>query len=54
MVQTSIIGLSLGGGAFRGVVHLGILKALEEEGLQPGFISATSAGGGVLRLRDAS
>ncbi len=44
MAQTSIIGLALGGGAFRGVVHLGILKALEEEGLQPGFISGTSAG----------
>ena len=44
MAQTSIIGLALGGGSFRGVVHLGILKALEEEGLQPGFISGTSAG----------
>ena len=30
MEQTSIIGLALGGEAFRGVVHLDILKALEE------------------------
>ena len=44
MAKTSNIGLALGGGAFRGVVHLGILKALREEGLQPGFISGTSAG----------
>jgi len=26
-----ILGLALGGGAFRGTAHLGVLKALEEE-----------------------
>ena len=31
------LGLALGGGAFRGTAHLGVLKALEEEGLRPGF-----------------
>ena len=30
MEQTSIIGLALVGEAFRGVVHFGILRALEE------------------------
>ena len=39
-----ILGLALGGGAFRGTAHLGVLKALEEEGLRPGFLCGTSAG----------
>ena len=38
------LGIALGGGAFRGAVHPGALKALEEEGLQPNFLSGTSAG----------
>ncbi len=44
--QSSIpgLGFALGGGAFRGAVHPGVLKALEEEGLQPNFLSGTSAG----------
>lgn len=44
--ETSIpgLGIALGGGAFRGAVHPGALKALEEEGLQPNFLSGTSAG----------
>ena len=29
-----ILRLALGGGAFRGTAHLGVLKALEEEGLR--------------------
>ncbi len=37
-------GVALGGGAFRGAAHLGVLKALEEEGLKPGFLAGTSAG----------
>ena len=39
-----ILGLALGGGAFRGTAHLGVIKALEEEGLRPGFLCGTSAG----------
>ena len=39
-----ILGLALGGGACRGTAHLGVLKALEEEGLRPGFLCGTSAG----------
>ena len=38
------LGLALGGGAFRGTAHLGVLKALEEERLRPGFLCGTSAG----------
>jgi NTE family protein len=42
MVHT--IGIVLSGGGARGVAHLGILKALEEFGLQISAISGTSAG----------
>ena len=38
------LGLALGGGAFRGTAHLGVLKALEEGNLRPSFLSGTSAG----------
>ena len=37
-------GLALGGGAARGIAHLGVLKVLEETGLHPDFITGTSAG----------
>ena len=38
------LGLALGGGGARGVVHIGFLKALEEEGIKPYCISGTSMG----------
>lgn len=38
------VGLALSGGGVRGVAHLGIIKALEEEGVEFHRISATSAG----------
>lgn len=38
------IGIVLSGGGARGIAHLGILKALEEFGVVPSFISGTSAG----------
>ena len=44
-VSQKMLGLALGGGAYRGVAHLGVLKAFEEEGLKPGFLSGTSSGG---------
>ena len=44
-VSQKMLGLALGGGAYRGVAHLGVLKAFEEEGLKPGFLSETSSGG---------
>ena len=40
----NILGFALGGGAFRGTAHLGVLKALEEGGFRPGFLCGTSAG----------
>lgn len=36
--------LSLSGGGARGAAHVGVLKALEEEGLKPSVLSGTSAG----------
>lgn len=38
------LGLALGGGAARGLAHLGVLKVLEEAGVRPDFVSGTSAG----------
>ena len=52
-----ILGLALGGGAFRGTAHLGVIKALEEEGLRPRIFmrhKRRSNGSGILRFWDAS
>ncbi|WP_457643375.1 patatin-like phospholipase family protein [Persephonella sp.] len=38
------IGLVLSGGAVRGAAHIGVLKALEESGMEPSFLSGSSAG----------
>jgi len=38
------IGLALGGGAARGIAHIGVLKYLEDQGVKPQYIAATSAG----------
>ena len=38
------IGLALSGGAVRGLAHIGVIKALDETGIQPTFIAGTSAG----------
>lgn len=38
------IGVALGGGAARGMAHLGVLKALEEQGIVVDMIAGTSAG----------
>jgi len=38
------IGIALSGGGTRGVVHIGVLKALEENGIFPTIISGCSAG----------
>lgn len=38
------IGIALGGGGARGFAHLGVLKALEEKGIEADIISGVSAG----------
>ncbi len=38
------IGLALGSGAARGLVHIGVLKAIEEKGIKISYISGTSIG----------
>lgn len=38
------IGIALGGGAARGMAHLGVLKELEEQGIYLDLIAGTSAG----------
>ena len=38
------IGLALGGGATRGLAHIGVIKAFEEEGITFDFVAGTSVG----------
>lgn len=38
------LGLALGSGGARGIAHIGFLKALEEEGIKPDFITGSSMG----------
>jgi len=38
------IGMALSGGGVRGIAHLGVLKALKEQGIEPDMISGVSAG----------
>lgn len=44
MARSPKIGLALSGGAARGMAHIGVLKALEEESIPIDMISGTSAG----------
>ncbi|MGE5621597.1 MAG: patatin-like phospholipase family protein, partial [Bacillota bacterium] len=37
------IGLALGGGAARGFAHIGVIKALEAQGIVPDIVVGTSA-----------
>ncbi len=43
-VRVVKIGLALGGGAARGFAHIGVIKALESQGIFPDIIVGTSAG----------
>ena len=43
-IRKTRLGLALGGGAARGLAHLGVLKAFEEEGIYFDTIAGTSAG----------
>lgn len=42
--QTPKIALALGGGAARGFAHVGVIKALEAQGIVPEIVVGTSAG----------
>lgn len=44
IVSTPRVALVLGGGAFRGVAHVGVIKALEEAGIPIDLVVGTSAG----------
>ena len=44
------IGLALGGGAARGISHIGVIQVLEESGLRPDLVVGTSAGSLVAAL----
>ena len=43
-------GLALGGGAVLGAAHIGVLKAMDQLGFRPGYISGTSIGSFVAAL----
>ena len=38
------VGIALGGGAAKGFAHIGVIKMLEANGIQPVVVSGTSAG----------
>ncbi len=40
----AIVGLALGGGAARGLAHIGVIEALVEAGLEPEIVAGTSIG----------
>ncbi|WP_374321847.1 patatin-like phospholipase family protein [Pseudoxanthomonas kaohsiungensis] len=44
------IGLALGGGAARGFAHIGVIQALEDNGIRPDLVVGTSAGSLVAAL----
>jgi len=44
------IGLCLSGGGVKGAAHIGVIKALEEEGIKPDCLSGTSSGSIVAAL----
>lgn len=43
-IMSKKLGFALGAGGSRGVSHIGFLKAMEEEGIKPDYISGTSMG----------
>lgn len=44
------LGIALSGGGIRGAAHIGVLQALEEEGIKVSYISGTSSGSIVATL----
>ena len=43
-INNSKIGIALSGGGARGIAHIGVLKALEENGISPHSVAGTSFG----------
>ena len=50
MGKKPVIGLALGGGAARGFAHIGVIKALESQGIKPDLVVGTSAGSVIAAL----
>mgnify|MGYP003341147169 FL=1 len=50
MGKKPVIGLALGGGAARGFAHIGVIKALEAQGIKPDLVVGTSAGSVIAAL----
>lgn len=50
MDKKPVIGLALGGGAARGFAHIGVIKALESQGIKPDLVVGTSAGSVIAAL----
>lgn len=44
------IGLALSGGGVLGAAHVGVLRALEEEGIRTGWVAGTSAGAAIAAM----
>ena len=44
MARAPRVGLALGGGFARGIAHIGVLKALQENGVKVDYVSGTSVG----------
>jgi NTE family protein len=43
-VQNKRVGLALSGGAVRGLAHIGVIKAMQENGIRPAVVAGTSVG----------
>lgn len=50
MANDKKLGLALGGGGPRGIAHIGFLKAMEDNGIKPDFMTGTSVGALVAAL----
>lgn len=50
VLKKPVIGLALGGGAARGFAHVGVIKALEAQGIVPDLVVGTSAGSVIAAL----
>ena len=48
--QKPVLGLALGAGAARGFAHVGVIKALEAQGIRPDIIVGSSAGSVIAAL----